>query len=121
MRTIVRVATVHARVHAIPLRLAACLSAALLAFAAVADSEASCPQQAGAECLSSAGEHDETPPTAPAQDCAGRPCRTPVSVTAAVPVAQVVGTVSSFVADPMAPLISAEPAAPPTPPPVDLR
>jgi hypothetical protein len=112
---------VHVRIHAIPLRLAACLSAALLAFAAVADSEASCAEQAGAVRLSSAGDHDEAPQNAPAQDCAGRPCRTPVSVAAADPAVQVIGTVSSFVAEPVRPPISAETAAPPTPPPVERR
>lgn len=111
----------HVRVHATPLRVAACLSAALVAFAAVADSEASCTEQSGAVRLSAAGHHDEAPPSAPAQDCAGRPCRTPVSVAAADPAVQVIGTVSSFVAEPVRPPISADPAAPPTPPPVERR
>ena len=115
----------HVRVHAIPLRLAACLSAALLAFAAVADNEASCTEQtgehAGAACVSAASDHDEVPPTGPAQDCAGRPCRTPVRVAPAGLAVQVIGMAPTFVADPVRPLISTEPAAPPTPPPVERR
>ena len=111
----------HVCSHAISLRLAAFLSTALLALAAVVDSEASCPEQSCAVCFSAAGHHDEAPPGAPAQDCAGRPCRTPVSVAPAGLAVQVLGTVSTFVAVPVRPPISAEPAAPPTPPPIDRR
>lgn len=111
----------HVRSYAISLRLAATLSAALLAFAAVADTEASCQEQAGAECVSAASHHDESPPTAPAQSCAGRPCRTPVRVAPAGLAARLPGIVTSVVVDPARPLISAEPVAPPTPPPVDRR
>lgn len=108
------------RFHAIPLRLAACLSAALLAYAAVADNEASCPDEAGVDCVSGVSHHgDEAPPTAPARDCASRPCRTPVRVAPAGLAVRVLGTVSTFMAQPARPPISAEPAAPPTPPPVD--
>lgn len=109
------------RAVAISLRLAAALSAALLVFAVVADNEANCPDQAGSECVSGASHRDEAPPTAPGQDCAGRPCRTPLSVAPASPVVGVLGALSTLVADPVRPPISTEPAAPPTPPPLDRR
>ena len=109
------------RLHATPLRLAACLSAALLAFAAVADNEASCPDEAGVDCVSGASHHDEAPPTAPAPACASRPCRTPVRIAPAGLAVRVLGTLSTFIAQPARPPISAEAAAPPTPPPVDLQ
>ena len=111
----------HVRVHAISLRLAAAVSVALLAFAAIADNEANCPNDTDAKCISAASHQDEGPPTAPAHDCAGRPCRTPMSVAQAGPVVLVLGVASTLIADPVRPLISAEPVAPPTPPPVDRR
>lgn len=111
----------HARANTISFRLAAALSAALLSFAAVADNGASCPDEAGAECVSAASHPDEAPPTPPAQDCAGRPCRTPVTIAPAGLAVHVLGIVSTVFAHPVRALISADPASPPTPPPVDRR
>lgn len=109
------------RSFAISLRFTATLSAALLAFAAVADNEATCPERAREECLATGSHRDEAPPTAPAQECAGRPCRTPVWVSQVVLAAQVIASVTTFVAGPLLPPLSAEPVAPATPPPLARR
>ena len=99
------------------LRLTAVLSVALAAFAALADSEATCPD--GVECYQSRHDDDRSSQPAPAQDCAGRPCRTPLRLASPdwTPLA-LGGAVSAFRPEPVRPLFSAEPAAPPTPPPI---
>lgn len=99
------------------LRLTAALGVALTAFAALADCEATCPD--GVECSQSRPDDDRSPLRAPAQDCAGRPCRTPLRLASPdwTPLA-LGGAVSTLRLDPVRSPFSAEPAAPPTPPPI---
>ncbi len=99
------------------IRLTAALGVALAAFAAAADSEAACPGVA--ECYQPRSEDDRSEQRAPVQDCAGRPCRTPLRLASPdwTPLA-LGGAVSAHRPVPVRPLFSAEPAAPPTPPPI---
>ena len=99
------------------LRLTVALSVALTAMAAVADSEAACPD--GSECCQSRSNEKRSGHEAPVQDCAGRPCRTPLRLASPewTPPA-LGGALSTFRPAPVLPLSSTEPAAPPTPPPI---
>jgi hypothetical protein len=99
------------------LRLTAALSVALAAFAAVADSDSTCPDEV--ECCRSRTVDDRSSQGAPAQGCAGRPCRTPLRLANPdqTPLA-LGGAVSTLRPEPARPLFSAEPTAPPTPPPI---
>lgn len=108
------------RFHVSSFRAAAALWAVLLAFAAVADNAAICPDEMGTECPAPRN-HDAAPPTAPAHDCAGRPCGTPVNIAPPDLALVEFGTVSTLLAETVQAPTSAEPAAPPTPPPVDRR
>lgn len=99
-------------------RLLSLVSLGLLVFGAVADNQAICEVR---ECACEAAPtSDGAPPLVPgpAESCAARPCRTPVCPGSAAQVHEVVGTVSTFIPTPARPLLSTEPAAPPTPPPI---
>jgi len=106
------------RLHRIKLlRLTAALSVALAIFAALADSEASCPD--GTRCCQSRSEDERSSQRTPAQECASRPCRTPLRLGSAVwtPLA-LGGALSTLRPPPVRLLSSMEPVAPPTPPPI---
>lgn len=117
----------NARASTIWLRLAAGVTAALLAFAALADNEAICAESPSAEALASTwlagGVSHETPapPTAPCDHCAARPCRTPLSVAPVTSIVPARETTSNVVVGSVLPPICADPASPPTPPPLGLR
>jgi hypothetical protein len=99
------------------LRLIAALGSALAVFATLADSEASCPD--GSECFQSQAPGETPSQQMPTPACTGRPCRTPLRLTspAWAPMA-LGGAVSTLRPVPVRPLLSSEPVAPPTPPPI---
>lgn len=102
------------------LRLFAVAATALAAFAVFADSEATCPD--GAESYQSRSSDEQPAPLAPARDCSGRPCRTPLRIGAApwAPMPQA-SPPSTLPLAPAHPLLGTDPAAPPTPPPIASR
>ena len=107
----------RSRRHSTLLRLSAVLAVALIAIAVVSDSEASCPE--GSECCRSRSGDERPSHGAPAQNCAGRPCRTPLRLLEpeSTPLTPG-GALSSPRPAPVRFLSSIEPVAPPTPPPI---